>query len=186
MANERLSVFENTGDVDLSEFTPAADLKKPKPPREKVKAISEAARFPSREAPAPVPEPVKRKPRYHKTGRTASLSCRLMPAVVDKLYEIADREDWLVGRNHRARHRSARKGARKKTERGGDLMDHNATTSGLLTSFGLANRQRQLRPGDDLARIRAARSRSGRCAIAAANYEVFGRVAQELHATVCN
>ena len=132
MANERLSVFENTGDVDLSEFTPAADLKKPKPPREKVKAISEAARFPSREAPAPVPEPVKRKPRYHKTGRTASLSCRLMPAVVDKIYEIADREGWLVGRNHRARHRSARKGARKKTERGGDLMDHNATIRGCL------------------------------------------------------
>ena len=74
MANERLSVFENTGDVDLSEFTPAADVKKPIPPREKVKAVSEAARFPSREAPAPVPEPPKRKPRYHKTGRTASLS----------------------------------------------------------------------------------------------------------------
>jgi hypothetical protein len=97
MANERLSVFENTGDVDLSEFTPAADVKKPKPPMEKVKAVSEAARFPSREAPAPVPEPLKRKPRYHKTGRTASLSCRLMPAVVDKIYEIADRENWLVG-----------------------------------------------------------------------------------------
>jgi hypothetical protein len=97
MANERLSVFENTGDVDLSEFTPAADVKKPIPPREKVKAVSEAAQFPSREAPAPVPEPPKRKPRYHKTGRTASLSCRLMPAVVDKIYEIADRENWLVG-----------------------------------------------------------------------------------------
>jgi hypothetical protein len=98
MAQERLSVFENTGDIDLSEFTPAADLKKkPKPPREKVKAVSEAARFPSREAPAPVPEPIKRKPRYHKTGRTASLSCRLMPSVVDTIYAIADRENWLVG-----------------------------------------------------------------------------------------
>jgi hypothetical protein len=98
MASERLSIFENTGDIDLSEFTPAAHVKKkPKPPREKVKAVSEAARFPSREAPAPVPEPLKRKPRYHKTGRTASLSCRLMPAVVDKIYAIADREGWLVG-----------------------------------------------------------------------------------------
>jgi hypothetical protein len=98
MAQERLSIFQDTSDVDLSEFTPAADLKKkPKPTREKVKAVSEAARFPSREAPVPVPEPLKRKPRYHKTGRTASLSCRLMPSVVDKIYEIADRENWLVG-----------------------------------------------------------------------------------------
>jgi len=97
MAQERLSVFENTGDVDLSEFTPAADVKKPKPAREKVKAVSEAARFPSREPTAPVPEPFKRKPRYHKTGRTASLSCRLMPSVVDQIYAIADRENWLVG-----------------------------------------------------------------------------------------
>jgi len=97
MAQERLSVFENS-DLDLSEFTPTADIKKkPKPGREKVKAISEAAQFPSREAKPPVSEPLKRKPRYHKTGRTASLSCRLMPAVVEKIYAIADREGWLVG-----------------------------------------------------------------------------------------
>jgi hypothetical protein len=98
MANERLSIFKDTGDVDLSGFTPAPDInKKPKPAREKVKAVSEAARFTSREAPAPDSEPLKRKPRYHKTGRTASLTCRLMPAVVDKIYAIADRQDWLVG-----------------------------------------------------------------------------------------
>jgi hypothetical protein len=98
MAQERLSVFGDTGDVDLSAFTPAADKeKKPKPPRDKVKAVSEAAQFPSREPPAPVLEPLRRKPRYHKTGRTASLSCRLMPAVVDTIYTIADREGWLVG-----------------------------------------------------------------------------------------
>jgi hypothetical protein len=98
MANERLSIFQETDDVDLSGFTPAADIqKKSKPAREKVKAVSEAARFPSREPPAPVSEPFKRKPRYHKTGRTASLSCRLMPSVVDQIYAIADRENWLVG-----------------------------------------------------------------------------------------
>jgi hypothetical protein len=99
MAQERLTIFDNTGDVDLSDFTPAADIKKkkPKPAREKVKAVSEAAQFPSREAPPPSPAPLTRKPRYHKTGRTASLSCRLMPAVVDKIYAIADSQGWLVG-----------------------------------------------------------------------------------------
>jgi hypothetical protein len=99
MAQERLSVFGDTGDVDLSAFTPTADMeeKRPKPPREKVKAVSEAAQFPSREPSAPAAGPLRRKPRYHKTGRTASLSCRLMPSVVDQIYEIADRENWLVG-----------------------------------------------------------------------------------------
>jgi hypothetical protein len=97
MANERLSVFENTGDVDLTGFTPTQETRKLKPPKEKVKAVSEAARFPSREAPAPVPEPLKRKPRYHKTGRTAQLNCRVMPASLDKVYAIADQRGWLVG-----------------------------------------------------------------------------------------
>jgi hypothetical protein len=95
--SERLSVFENADDVDLTPFEPKQDPKKPKPPREKVKAVSEAARFPSREAPAPVPEPLTRKPRYHKTGRTTQFNTRIMPATHAKVYEIADRQGWLVG-----------------------------------------------------------------------------------------
>jgi hypothetical protein len=81
MANERLSIFADTGDVDLSEFTPAADIKKkPKPGRDKVKAVSEAAHFPSREAQAPVSEPFKRKPlATRKTGHTASLGASSCP-----------------------------------------------------------------------------------------------------------
>ena len=44
MAQERLSVFEDTKDLDLSGFEPATDRKKKlKPPREQVKAVSEAA-----------------------------------------------------------------------------------------------------------------------------------------------
>ena len=39
----------------------------------------------------------KRKPRYHKTGRTAQLNCRVMPAIFSKVYKIADRHGWLVG-----------------------------------------------------------------------------------------
>lgn len=97
MANERLSVFENTGDVDLAAFTPRQESRKPKPAREKVKAVSEAARFPSREAPAPDPEPLKHRPRYHKTGRTTQFNTRVMPATHAKVYEIADRQGWLVG-----------------------------------------------------------------------------------------
>ena len=107
MANERLSVFDNTDDVDLTGFTPGqGGQRKPKPPKEKVRAVTEAARFPSREGRAPaaealsqpvVPEPIKRKPHYHKTGRTAQLNCRVMPAHFDKVYAMADQQGWKIG-----------------------------------------------------------------------------------------
>jgi hypothetical protein len=106
MTQERLSVFGNTDDLDLSTFTPQPKSRKPKPPRDKVRAVTEAAKFPSREASAPAaepvsqpetPEPLKRKPRYHTTGRTAQLNCRVMPATFERIYAIADQQGWLVG-----------------------------------------------------------------------------------------
>jgi len=96
MASERLSIFGNTEDVDLAVFTPRQESK-PKPPKEKVKAVSEAARFPSREAPPPSPAPLTHKPRYHKTGRTTQFNTRIMPATHAKVYQIADSQGWLVG-----------------------------------------------------------------------------------------
>jgi len=105
MTQERLSVFGDTGDLDLSTFKPQKS-KKLKPAREKVRAVTEAASFPSREGTPPTPEqlheppvsePLKRKPRYHTTGRTAQLNCRVMPAIHNKIYAIADQKGWLVG-----------------------------------------------------------------------------------------
>ena len=106
MTQERLSVFGDTGDLDLSAFKPEQKSSKLKPAPEKVKAVSEAASFPSREGRAPSAEPasepvasdtLKRKPRYHRTGRTAQLNCRVMPAIYSKVYAIADQHGWLVG-----------------------------------------------------------------------------------------
>jgi hypothetical protein len=97
MANERLSVFGDTDDVDLTAFMPERESRKLKPAREKVRAVTEAAKFPSREGTPPVSTPLKRPPRYHKTGRTAQLNCRVMPATHDKIYAIADQQGWLVG-----------------------------------------------------------------------------------------
>lgn len=96
MAHDRLSVFEDgDGDVDLSAFAPKPDSDKPKPPMEQVRAVTEAARFRSREPVSSVP--LKRSPRYHKTGRTAQLNVRVMPASFEKVYAIADRQGWLIG-----------------------------------------------------------------------------------------
>ena len=106
MTQERLSVFGDAGDLDLSAFKPEQKSKKLKPARDKVRAITEAASFPSRESSPPAPkqlleppvsEPLKRKPRYHTTGRTAQLNCRVMPAIHNRIYEIADQKNWLVG-----------------------------------------------------------------------------------------
>lgn len=105
MSGERISVFQNAEDLDLSSFAPQPKSKKPKPAPEQVRAVSEAAKFPSREARAPAAEPptpagsepVLRKPRYHKTGRTAQLNTRVMPATFQTVYALADQHGWLVG-----------------------------------------------------------------------------------------
>jgi hypothetical protein len=106
MTGERLSVFNNTDDLDLSSFAPQPKSRKPKPAPEKVRAVAEAAKFPSRQASAPAAEPATkeadsetlvRKPRYHKTGRTAQLNCRIMPATFETVYALADQHRWLVG-----------------------------------------------------------------------------------------
>jgi hypothetical protein len=97
MANERLIIFENSGEIDLSTFSPKSETAKPKPARARVKAVTEAAQFPSREGTAPAAEPLKHRPRYHKTGRTAQLNVRIMPAAHARVYEITDQQGWLVG-----------------------------------------------------------------------------------------
>ena len=99
MANDRLSVFEDSDDIDLSAFKPKTEANPLKPAPEQVRVVSEAARFPSREAVAPVSvaAPTKRTPRWHRTGRTAQLNVRVRPAYFDKAYMLADSRGWLVG-----------------------------------------------------------------------------------------
>jgi hypothetical protein len=106
MTGDRISVFENTGDLDLSTFKPQQKSRKLKPPKEQVQAVSEAARFPSREArpsaaepsnPPPVTSPWKQKPHWHKTGRVTQLNVRVMPESHAKVYAISERQGWLVG-----------------------------------------------------------------------------------------
>lgn len=102
MSSTRASVFDEANDdLDLSGFAPTAKPE-PKVPVEKVREVSEASRFPSREAkpvPAPVPQAAteRRQPRRHKTGRTAQLNVRVKPAISDGFYQLADAQGWLVG-----------------------------------------------------------------------------------------
>lgn len=111
MNKPRASIFDgDADDIDVSAFAPKTASDPAAPPAEEVKAIAEAANFPSREvkrphmvpaavaasAPVQAPPP-KREPRRHRTGRTAQFNARTTPETVEAFYAIADRQGWLVG-----------------------------------------------------------------------------------------
>ncbi|MCJ2090976.1 stability/partitioning determinant [Methylobacterium sp. J-072] len=113
MNKPRASIFDgDADDIDVSAFAPKTASDPAAPPAEEVRAIAEAANFPSREvkrpptapaataAPAPAPvqaPPAKREPRRHRTGRTAQFNARTTPETVAAFYAIADQQGWLVG-----------------------------------------------------------------------------------------
>jgi hypothetical protein len=100
MSKERGSIFEDTDDLDVSGFTPKSEPQPDAISPERVRAVAEASRFPSREAKAgqpAEPAPAKRAPRRYRTGRTQQFNCRTTQACYDGMYEIADRQGWKIG-----------------------------------------------------------------------------------------
>jgi hypothetical protein len=94
----RASIFDNTEPegLDVSGFAPKTAAP---PPPDQVKAIAEAASFPSRQAAKPAPAPAvkpRREPRRHRTGRTAQFNARATPETVEAFYTIADQQGWLM------------------------------------------------------------------------------------------
>jgi len=88
MSKTPSSIFE--GDpLDVSGFAPKTDASAAVPD-DVVRLLSEAARFPSREA---IP---RRPPRIYRTGRTMQFNARATPQTVEALYAIADQQGWLV------------------------------------------------------------------------------------------
>lgn len=95
--NKRASIFDDAAELDVEAFKPEA-APAPELDREKLRAISEASNFPSRQAkPAQASAPVRREPRRHRTGRTAQFNVRTTPQTVDEFYRLADQKGWLVG-----------------------------------------------------------------------------------------
>jgi hypothetical protein len=100
MSKERSSIFEDSDDLDVSGFAPKSAPATDAIPPERVRAVSEALRFPSREGKAnqsAPPSPARRVPRRHRTGRTQQFNARTTPETVEAFYAIADRQGWLVG-----------------------------------------------------------------------------------------
>jgi hypothetical protein len=83
------SIFDG-GDLDVSGFAPKNVQRLNEMSPDLVRVVSEAARFPSREA---IP---RRPPRIYRTGRTMPFNARATPETVEAFYAIADQQGWMV------------------------------------------------------------------------------------------
>lgn len=101
MTKSRVSLFGDIPEIDLSGFTtkPRPDPKAPS--LEEVRAISEAANFPSREAaPARQKPPENRRDRRYRTGRNVQLNIKVTEKSHADFYAIVDahaHEEWTLG-----------------------------------------------------------------------------------------
>jgi hypothetical protein len=99
MAGPRASIFEEADDIDVSGFAPTRAPDAAAPQAEQVKAVSEAAKFRSREpqSAAQKPPTPKREQRRYRTGRNVQLNVKASQETVDAFYAISDRKGWVLG-----------------------------------------------------------------------------------------
>jgi hypothetical protein len=100
MGKSRASIFSNAdeGIVDLSGFAPKPAVQSTLPTQAQVKAISEAANFPSREVQkAKSPNPGPCKPRRHRTGRNVQFNAKASQTTIDRFYTLCDSKGWVLG-----------------------------------------------------------------------------------------
>ena len=95
--SERAGLFDGDTDFDVSGFVP----RKTVPPTEsaspeKIRKVSEASSFRSRE-PAPAKPTPKREPRRHRTGRNVQLSLKVRAETAEAFYAVADEGGWVLG-----------------------------------------------------------------------------------------
>jgi len=102
MTKKRASIFqESDGEaLDLRSFAPKAAIDTKAPPAEQVRAVTEAARFPSRE-PNTAPKietQFKRANRRYRTGRNVQFAVKASRETVDAFYAITDSHPgWFLG-----------------------------------------------------------------------------------------
>jgi hypothetical protein len=95
MSKPRASIFDDDEPLDLTGFSPKSTPDETAPPRDQVRALSEAAHFPSREA-KPAPAEARMQRRY-RTGRNVQLNIKTDPETITRFYEISDRRGWVQG-----------------------------------------------------------------------------------------
>jgi hypothetical protein len=101
MASPRASIFDDPDELDVSSFVPKSMPDSTAPPPEKVREVSEAAQFHSREpgarASGPAEAEPRREQRRYRTGRNVQFNVKASQQTIDAFYSIADREGWVLG-----------------------------------------------------------------------------------------
>jgi hypothetical protein len=104
MTKTRASFFDNAPEVDVSAFEPKKRTEAKGPAMEQLRAVAEAANFPSREAtpktpkqPAAPKAPDKRPARVHRTGRNVQFNVKGSRETVEAFYAITEEQGWVLG-----------------------------------------------------------------------------------------
>jgi hypothetical protein len=100
MAKSRASIFEEPAALDLGGFAPKHAIDGNAPPPEQVKAVSQAAHFPSREAKILKHEPEtlsKHTGRRYRTGRNVQLNVKVLQETFNDFYAVTEQQGWVLG-----------------------------------------------------------------------------------------
>ena len=99
MTGERASVFGDD-ELDVSDFRakpPATVIKHPEAAAARIKAVSEAVNFRSRDPKPESATPTRHEQRRHRTGRNVQLNIKARAEAIEAFYAITDRENWVLG-----------------------------------------------------------------------------------------
>ena len=99
MTEERASIFEND-ELDVSNFKtkpPATVITHPEAAAKRVRAVSEAVNFRSRDPKPEIVTPSRHEQRRHRTGRNVQLNIKARAEAIEAFYAITDRENWVLG-----------------------------------------------------------------------------------------
>jgi hypothetical protein len=100
MSKTRVSIFgeEEPEALDVGSFAPKAIIDAKAPAQEKVRAVSEAANFQSREpTAAKATAKAKRVIRRYRTGRNVQFNIKAMQETVDAFYAMTEAQGWVLG-----------------------------------------------------------------------------------------
>jgi hypothetical protein len=99
MTKSRASIFEEPADLDVAAFAPKTAIDAKAPAAEQVRAVSEAARFRSRQPTPAKPESgTQRARRQFSAGRNVQFSAKASPETVNAIYAITDAHPgWVLG-----------------------------------------------------------------------------------------
>ena len=99
MTSKRASVFENDLEVDLSDFSPKKRPDTKAPTQEQVRAVAEAANFPSRQPRDVSAKPTaKRAARVYRTGRNVQFNVKASQETVEAIYAVTNaNKGWVLG-----------------------------------------------------------------------------------------